>query len=62
LSPEHIDDGPETAPGRLIAAALPRFIKPVDGPALAHSIGLARIEERCEHFARWMQSLRQLAD
>ena len=52
--PEDIDEGPETAPSKRIAAIFPAYRKVFDGPNIANLIGLERIRERCPHFAAWL--------
>lgn len=55
-TPEHIDDGPETAPSKRIIRQLPEYDghKPVAGPIVALEIGLGAIRKRCAHFAQWL--------
>jgi len=62
-SPEHIDDGFETAPSKRIARELPRyaFEKSAAGPIIAGEIGLAKIREKCAHFNAWLTRLEKLA-
>lgn len=58
-SPEHIDDGDETAPSKRIAHVLPQYraLKPVAGPLIAMSIGLPVIRDKCAHFDEWITKL-----
>jgi hypothetical protein len=56
-SPEHIDEGDDTAPSKQICALLPDYVKPVAGPLIARQIGLAKLREECHHFNRWLERL-----
>lgn len=57
LSPEDIDDSPETAPSKRIEALYPGYEKPLHGPIIAQKIGLNAIRERCAHFNQWLRRL-----
>jgi len=59
-SPEHIDDGAETAPSKRICNLFPQFAKPVHGPIIARDIGLPKIREACPHFNEWIDALLSL--
>jgi hypothetical protein len=63
-TPELINDGPETAPSKRMAARLPGYdrAKSTFGPQLAEHIGLPTIRERCPHFARWLGQLESLGE
>lgn len=57
-SPEHINDGPTTAPAkRLDAWASGRYRKPLDGLAISRAIGVETMRARCRHFDRWVEWL-----
>jgi hypothetical protein len=60
--PELIDDGPETAPSRRIIRVIPEYEgrKASAGPLVAEKIGIARLRERCPHFAEWLARLEAL--
>lgn len=59
-SPEEIDDRPQTAPSKRIAALIPRYRKVIDGPDLADEIGLAAIRGACPRFDGWVRRLEGL--
>jgi hypothetical protein len=59
-SPEHINDGVETAPSKRICAALPQYTKAVHGPIIAKHIGLPKLRRECPHFNRWIELLLDL--
>jgi Domain of unknown function (DUF4276) len=58
-SPEHIDEGDDTAPSKRILALLPDYVKPVAGPLIAKQIGLAKLREECQHFSKWLERLEE---
>jgi hypothetical protein len=60
ISPEHIDDGVETAPAARISGVLPEFVKASSGPIIAREIGLNRIRQQCAHFNAWLEALLKL--
>lgn len=59
-SPEEIDDSPQTAPSKRLAALIPRYRKVTDGPDLAQEIGLEAIREACPRFDGWVRRLEGL--
>ena len=61
-TPEHINDSPDTAPGRRIANVIPRYNKRVYGYLAAQQIGLPAIRNACPRFAGWLARLESLAD
>ena len=60
-SPELINDGPNTAPSKLIIDAFPGYDKKLVGPIMAELIGLHTIRQKCPHFAAWLSRLEQLS-
>lgn len=59
-NPEHINNGYETAPSkRLLAILKPKYQKRQDFPKLAEKITLSVLEQKCPHFHKWMEQLRQ---
>lgn len=61
LTPEHIDDGPFTAPSKRILSLLPDYQKPVAGLLIAQRIGLTRMRHECPHFGEWVTRLTMLS-
>jgi hypothetical protein len=55
--PEEINDSPQTAPSKRIAAAMPEFQKTIHGPLIAATIGLDAIKDACPHFAAWLKQI-----
>lgn len=62
LSPEHINDHPETKPAAHLERELknPSYRKRRHGPIAAQKIGLTKIEAECAFFAEWVAQLRGL--
>lgn len=60
-TPEHINDGHETAPSKRLTALLyPQYRKTRHGPLAAERISVAVMEAQCAHFRGWMERLRAL--
>lgn len=62
-SPEHIDDGSDTAPSKRIIREIPAYEgqKAFAGPLVAERIGLYTLRAQCLHFGSWIDSLEALA-
>ena len=56
-NPEAIDDSPETAPSKRIAALYRGYNKRLMGIRAARKIGLERIRAECPHFRGWLERL-----
>ncbi len=56
-NPEEIDDSPDTAPSKRVAALIPGYQKPLMGTLAALGIGLDAIRAECPHFEAWLQRL-----
>ena len=59
-SPEHVNNGPETAPSKRITNQCIGYDKPLHGSSIALSIGLDTIRSKCKHFNRWLKRLEDL--
>ncbi len=59
-NPEEIDDSPETAPSKRVAALVPGYQKPLMGTLAAQEIGLNAIRSVCPHFQCWLKRLERL--
>lgn len=57
LTPEHINDSPETAPSKRIKKAFPEYEKTSDAVEIAEQIGIDKISGECRHFAKWITKL-----
>ena len=62
VSPEHINDNPDTAPSKRIERTIPGYhdAKPIAGPLVATAIGFATIRAKCHHFNQWISCLESL--
>lgn len=60
-SPEHINEGPETAPSKQICKNLPDYAKTSYGMLIAESIGLGTMRSECAHFDAWIGTLLRLS-
>lgn len=58
-TPEHIDEGPATAPSKRIQSVC-SYSKVIDGTKAAQAVGIARMAAECPHFEEWVGRLRTL--
>ena len=61
ITPEDINDRPDTAPGKRIANIIPRYNKRANGYLVALEIGLPAIRLACPRFDAWLARLESLA-
>ena len=61
ISPEHINDGPDTHPSARLKRLRPKFRKVAHGVAISSQIGLRRIRAERRHFDRWLDGIEALA-
>lgn len=59
-TPEHIDDGPDTAPSKRILSLYPGYSKVLDGYNIAKDIGVEVMRQQCHHFNRWLEKIERL--
>lgn len=59
-SPEEINDRPETAPSKRIAALTSGYRKIAMGKVIAESIGIPAMRRKCPHFDQWLTTIEQL--
>lgn len=59
-TPEEINDSPQTAPSKRIAALVPGYQKPLYGVLGILEIGLNDIRRECPHFGQWLAKLEAL--
>ncbi|MFA6955909.1 MAG: DUF4276 family protein [Thermoanaerobaculia bacterium] len=61
LSPEHINDGPETHPSQRLQRLLrPKFEKVLDGIRIVERIGVDGLRSQCKHFDAWVSHIEAL--
>jgi hypothetical protein len=56
-----INERPQFAPSKQIAALFPAYKKTLHGPTTAARIGLGRIRAQCPHFDAWTGRLEAFA-
>lgn len=61
-SPEHINDGAETAPSKRIQSVCESYDKVVHGSLISLDIGLDAMREECPRFDAWVRRLEDLAE
>lgn len=59
-NPEEINNSIETAPSKRIIKAFPAFQKTKDGVIGIQNMGLNDIEQKCQHFKKWLDYIRSL--
>lgn len=58
VSPEHINNSPETAPSKRLQALIPNYAKVKNGALLSKKIGIDNILSECKHFADWVEKMK----
>jgi len=61
ITPEDINNRPDTAPGKRIASIIRRYNKRANGYLVALEIGLPAIRAKCPRFDDWLARLESLA-
>lgn len=59
-TPEHINNSPNTAPGKRIEALIPGYEKPLLGSLAALEVGLSAMRSSCPLFNCWLERLEAL--
>jgi hypothetical protein len=59
-SPEHINDGPETAPSKRLEAIFPYYQKTFHGILASKKIAIDTMRRECSHFDEWLTTLESL--
>jgi hypothetical protein len=59
-TPEHINDGPETAPSKRLLTYYPTYRKVDDGIVIAQAISIEIMRHKCTRFNHWIQLLLNL--
>jgi len=62
MSPEEINNNPETHPSARLTKLVPRYKKTIDGPRILEKIGLSEIRKQCSHFNSWLTALENLGN
>lgn len=61
ISPEDINEGPNTAPSKRIINVIKAYDKAYAGTEVIKAIGLDKIRNKCPHFNEWLTYLEKLA-
>jgi hypothetical protein len=61
LAPEDVNDGPDTAPSKLLAESIPGYEKTLHGPLAVEAAGLANIRAVCPRLNAWVTKLEGLS-
>lgn len=57
ISPEEINDSPETAPSKRLLRQIPGYRKSEDGPDAIELASLSRVRSQCPRFDAWLTGL-----
>jgi hypothetical protein len=60
-SPEHVDDGFDSAPSKRILRVFPGYKKTVASPEISAQIGMATLRGECRHFGAWVARIERVA-
>ncbi len=55
LTPEHINNSPNTAPSKRLEMLIPNYAKIKNGTILSKDMGIDIIMDECKHFAKWIE-------
>jgi hypothetical protein len=56
-TPEHINDGANTAPSKRLGTLYPYYDKVLHGSLISEAIGLKKLRQECPHFDQWVSCL-----
>jgi hypothetical protein len=59
-TPEHINDGENTAPSKRLGTLYPYYDKVLHGSLISEAIGLNKLRQECPHFDQWVSRLENL--
>ncbi|MHD0317417.1 DUF4276 family protein [Fusobacterium sp. THCT1E2] len=60
ISPEHINNSPETAPSKRLESLIPNYAKIKNGTLLSKKMGIDIILKECKHFSAWIEKIKAL--
>ena len=60
-SPEHINDGQDTAPSKRLLGLYPVYDNVAFGPRIVQAIGIKKLRQECIHFDDWLMKLEALS-
>jgi hypothetical protein len=62
LTPEDINDDPESAPSKRVTSIHSAYRKVIEGTLAARAVGIDRMRKECNHFRLWLEQLEALPD
>lgn len=60
ISPEHINNSPETAPSKRLESLIPNYAKVKNGALISKNIGIDTLLKECKHFAEWVEKIKNI--
>ena len=60
ISPEHINNSPETAPSKRLESLIPNYAKIKNGTLLSKKMRIDIILKECKHFSAWIEKIKAL--
>jgi hypothetical protein len=60
VTPEDINDNPETAPSKRVVEIYPAYRKVIEGTLAASAVGIEKMRLECPHFRSWLKQLEEL--
>lgn len=60
VSPEDINDHPDSAPSKRVMGVYPGYNKVLDGTLAAQTVGIGKMLQECTHFRQWVERLQAL--
>ena len=60
ISPEHINNSPETAPSKRLESLMPNYAKVKNGALISKNIGIDTLLKECKHFAEWVEKIKNI--
>lgn len=60
ISPEHINNSPETAPSKRLESLIPNYAKVKNGTLLSKKMGIDAILKECKHFSTWIEKIKSI--
>jgi hypothetical protein len=59
-TPEHINDGANSAPSKRLGILYPYYDKVLHGSLISEAIGLKKLRQECQHFDQWVSRLENI--
>ena len=59
VSPEHINNSPETAPSKRFETLISNYAKVRNGTIISKEIGMDKLLAECKHFSDWIDKIKK---